>query len=126
MTPWFSKSIVQPVLTQKKHIISIIISLFLLSISHGFFLFLMGPLMVSLLSLAKTDQVFSLLSFVPHEIQPYASFAQGVFLTKKTVLEFLPQMIIAAGLLKSIATYFYQINHNSVSPQFNAVYTLKI
>lgn len=115
MHPRLKQFVIKPLLEQKKRLSLIVVSLFVLSISQGLLLVLVGPLIKALFLPASFRESVDLKSVVQPQLLEFFPSLQEISLNRLDLCYYVPLAILVAGFFKSIATYFYQLNQQGVA-----------
>jgi len=97
----------------KKYIVLIFVSLAFMGLMQAIFLFLVGPLLKTLVMMGGESQYVSLSSLLPLSLKnlPISSMK----FDKSQLLIAVPIALIVAGVVRSIANYLFQLNQAALS-----------
>ena len=112
------------VIREKKKLFAYVLPLvFLIGISHSFYIFSLGPLLKSFFTQTKSHELVSLLSLFPVSSDSiFYSFFSSVRLSGEHVLFLLPTFLFISSVVKNISTYFYQVIINKICFFFSRIY----
>jgi ABC-type multidrug transport system fused ATPase/permease subunit len=105
---------VRPILAQRQRLVILLLALLILGISESFFLINVRGFIRVLFHDARVTLV-PLADLLPESVVRHAPELSGVMLPARELAVYVPLVILVAGLLKSIATYFYQLHQQALS-----------
>jgi len=104
------KTFFQPMLEKKKNLAVLVFSLLLLALSQSLFLLLLGPFLKTMFSLHEASQIVSGTAFLSPRMQTLFPALSALQFDKNLLIIAVPGLLVLAALLKSVATYLYQVN----------------
>ncbi len=109
--------------TIKGPLVRVLLALVILSLANGLLVLLVGPLLKGILTSGSVVGLSDLLPAKFHRLFPQAWDQTWPV---QVLALWLPGLIIAVGLLKSLATYVYQVNQNHAALLVAAAYRRKL
>lgn len=98
-----------PVFERKKDFTLLLLALILLSLSQSLFLLLIGPFLKALFSVHDAAEYMPLSEFLTPSLQSFFPSMADITLRPKSLIYWVPGLLLLAILLKSLAGYLYQI-----------------
>jgi ATP-binding cassette, subfamily B, bacterial MsbA len=115
MQPRVRQLVIAPILAQKKRLGAIALSLFVLSAAQALLLLLVGPMIKALFLPGGSESTIVLSSIMQPKLMEFFSNYQDFTINRLTLCYVVPLGILLAGVFKSTATYFYQLNQQGVA-----------